>query len=1210
MIHVARAYEGNAPLDVPEGATVSVFLLGLAFLMGASTPDVPSSMAPVSSGSIPAAAIHAPDAAPLPTPQFRRYGMDDGLPSSSVSAVAQDNEGAMWFGTKGGIVRFDGVHFQVFRHIENDPNSLYNNEISSLIVDRQGNIWASGLDAGLNRYDIATGKFTHWSHDPVDPYSLISDRVWATAQTPDGAIWVGTGDGLDRMQPDGHGFEHVTNPLIGLNPGDFGMVGALYVDPQGRLWVGSDRGVFRRDADGNFVRIKPADPAQSMDAWRIDGNGNEVRIATERGLLIVGSDDVARPFGAPAIPHDTNVMTSTRDSAGHLWIGTQRGMYLQARRDGPVTEVIDQPLLYGDLPGSWVWQTLIDREGGLWVTLLDGGVGYLAPGWNSFSRFTHIPDDPNSLRDSVAKTMARGRDGRHVWVGEREGRIDRLDPVTGSVEHILSGLHGDVLGMTEDSRQRLWVAVQGALFRYDYVHDRLDQVDPQGTKLKRPLEVEFGPDGMMYARTFGQGILRVDPETLAVSDVAMDKPNEKVMLGSHMMFYKGTFWYASDGGLMRLNEAHNRFVMVPGGPTDAPIDAFDFDSSGIWLATENGLFHYHAQGQSLVQDRMVDVAHGWPSLKAVDLDVDCLGRVWIFAHDGLWRFNPAKGTFHQIGLQNGLANSEFGQGYALLPNGYLYAATFGGVAGFDPDNVDAPPVRPLLSITQITVRHKGVEQDLPLGPQPLKVGWRDGQLQIHARVFSYIDPWANQYRFRLNSFDTDWVDRDNHGEREFTGLGAGDYTLDIMARGADGGWVYLDAPLHIHVQSPPWLRWWAWLLYAVLVIALAFLFLFAWRRRLAHRHRMQLAEQRHQIAEQASAAKSQFLATLSHEIRTPMTGVIGMAELLLSTPLSEAQREYTESMQSASNVLLKLLNDALDLARIEAGKLVLESAPFDLRCLVQDVERLQKSAAQAKGLSLIVQIDADVPVSLIGDAMRIRQVLFNLVNNATKFTERGSIGIDVCWLDGYLWLDVSDTGPGISENSRVRLFRRFEQDEGPQRSIGSGLGLAICNELVSLMGGSLALESVLGKGSTFRVRLPLQISRETVHTTSERPAQWDGHTLDVLLVESDATVTNAIRGMLEHQGHRVRCATHGLNALAELAQDPCDVILLDLDLPGIDGFQVAQLIRQGEGSGEHVPIIAMTTRTRAEEVSRGHQVGIDGFLRKPLTGVQDRKSVV
>jgi CheY-like chemotaxis protein len=253
---------------------------------------------------------------------------------------------------------------------------------------------------------------------------------------------------------------------------------------------------------------------------------------------------------------------------------------------------------------------------------------------------------------------------------------------------------------------------------------------------------------------------------------------------------------------------------------------------------------------------------------------------------------------------------------------------------------------------------------------------------------------------------------------------------------------------------------------------------------------------------------------------------------------------------------------------------------------------------------LQVQVDDDVPVSLIGDALRIRQVLFNLVSNAVKFTERGHVAMHAGWHDGYLSLAISDTGPGISETSRVRLFRRFEQDEGPQRSIGSGLGLAICNELVGLMSGSLVLESVLGQGSTFRVHLPLQVAAEPTPADPEPMDRWEERALDVLLVESDPTVTHAIRGMLEHQGHRVRCATHGLNALTELAQGSCDVIVLDLDLPGIDGFQLTQLIRQSEHGGEHVPIIAISTRTRAEEVARGHQVGIDGFLRKPLTGSQ------
>lgn len=384
---------------------VSAVLLVLA--LGLATPS-----------GVPAPAATATQADPLPTPQFRRYSTSNGLPSTNVYAVVQDREGAIWFGTKGGLARFDGVGFKVFRHAENDPGSLYNNGIATLVIDRRGRLWAAGLNAGLNRYDEERGTFRHWGHDPADPASLASDRVWAVAQTADGSLWVGSAGGLDRMRPDEQGFEHVVDPQLGATPSAVGTVAALYVDGHDRMWIGSSHGVFVREADGSIRRVPSAEPQRIIDAWRIDGNGDEVRIAATDALWIVGADGVARRFGAGVIPA-TNVMSSVRDPAGRLWVGTQKGLFLQAQPGGPVTAVADQPVLYGNLPGTWVWQLMVDREGGLWAVLYDGGVAYLGPGWNRFSRFTHAPDDPSSLRDAIATTMARGKDGRHVWVGQR-----------------------------------------------------------------------------------------------------------------------------------------------------------------------------------------------------------------------------------------------------------------------------------------------------------------------------------------------------------------------------------------------------------------------------------------------------------------------------------------------------------------------------------------------------------------------------------------------------------------------------------------------------------------------------------------------------------------------------------------------------------------------------------------------------------------------
>ena len=1167
---------------------VSALLLGVGLLLGApaATADAPAS-APA--GMAPAGA--------LPTPQFRRYGSANGLPGSLVYTAVQAPDGTMWFGTKNGIARFDGVEFRVYRHVAGDPDSLYGNGISSLLVDAQGRLWAGGLDAGLNRLDAATGTFRHWGHDPADPASLVSGKVWALAQTADGSLWVGTRYGLDRMRDDG-GFEHVVNPLTGPDPADFGEVSALYVDARQRLWTGGANGVFRRDADGSWHRVLPVEPGQPMDAWHIDGDGEEVRIGTAQGLLMVGADGRAYRFARDELP-DTNVMASTRDHAGRLWIGTQRGLFLQDRPGGPVIAVMNRPVLYGNLPGTWVWQLYVDREGGLWVTLLDGGVAYLAPGWYSFSRYTHIPDDPASLRDSVATTMAHGRDRRHVWVGERNGRVDRLDPYTGAVEHVLSGLRGDVVGMTEGDGGRLWVAVQGALYR---THGATaDRVDPTGSMIRHPLEVEPGPDRRLYVRTFGEGLFRVDPDTLDVTPVPMRHADDKMLWGAQMTLNdRGTFYYASEGGLMQLDPTHTFFEPVPGGPVGVSVEAFSFSPDGLWLATPDGLEQYRYDGAGLALVRHVDMAQGWPSVGVVDMRVDARGRVWIFGSAGLWRFDPDSGRFRSFGLQDGLSNTEFSRGYALMPDGNLYAPTLGGVVAFNPDRVCEQSTVPQLALTRVRVRRHGQLADLPLGPGPVEVDWRDRELGVEARVFSYVDPHANRYRFRLDGLDSTWVDVDSRGQRDFAGLGAGDYTLRVMAVGAGSAWATLATPLRIHVEAPPWARWWAWLTYAITLVLGVWMALWIWRRRIAQRHRIALAEQQRCLAEEASAAKTQFLATLSHEIRTPMTGVLGMAELLLGTPLRPEQREYTLAMQRSGGMLLKLLNDALDLARIEAGRLALEPAPFDPRQLVADVAQLQTGHAQAKGLSLAVELADDLPAKVVGDAVRIKQVLLNLTHNALKFTEYGSVKLHAQREGGDLVFSIADTGPGIPEASRVRLFQRFEQVDGPQRRAGSGLGLAICRELVGMMGGDITLESRLAQGSTFRVRLPLPAPEgAAAPAPAHAPA---GRALRVLLVEDDAIVAAVIRGQLERQQHRVCYVANGLGALAELDHSSFDAVLLDLDLPGVDGFQVARLIRQREAPGQRVPIVAITARCGGGDELRSREAGMDAFLRKPFSG--------
>jgi signal transduction histidine kinase/ligand-binding sensor domain-containing protein/ActR/RegA family two-component response regulator len=1133
------------------------------------------------------------------TPQFRRYGVADGVPSGSIYAVAQDRRGMMWFGADGGLVRFDGVTFKVFRHASGDPLSLPNNQIYTLFVDKADRVWAGGVSAGLTVYDQDSGRFRHWVHAADDSHSLSDDEVWSIAQTPDGQIWVATQGGLDRMRRDGSGFDPLPLDAGSERATSFGPTRALLADHEGRLWIGSERGLYVRSTDGTVRRVA-VDPAFGGDigaVWRIEGDGDEIRVAVSGGLLVVGADGVARPLANRQLAN-TRILSSVRDNQGRLWLGSLDGVWLETGQ-GPLQHITGAPLLPGGLPSDRLWQIFRDREGGLWFAFDQSSIAYLPPSWNGFARFTHIPDDADSLSNTAALSVLTGSD-HELWVGGYNGWVDKLDTATGAVSHVLRGLHGNLTSMAEDARGRLWMTGPGRIYRYD--HGKLLTLGAEQTHMKRPLALVAGADGRMYGASWGEGVFAIDPDTLASTPLLPADAPDGARFFDQLRAHDGALWYASMAGLMRSEGPGQPLAFVPGVPQQE-IYSFAFDEDGFWIATETALERYRLVDGRATREDSVDISRMGLIADLRTMLVDRQGQLWLFSSPGVRRFNPLTHTFTEFGAAQGLSNAEFTNGSAVMAaDGTMLAASSGGVTAFRPAELarlERPGPLPLLSLTRVSVRRDG--KTVALSPEhPVRLGWRDRDLRVEARMSSYVDPTANRYFFHMSGFDSGWVSTGNQGQREFVGLGAGSYTLEVHGHGADGQWGKA-LPLVVTVQAPPWARWWAWLGYVLLVAAAVALALRSWRRRLAQRHLIQLAEQQRQMAEAASAAKTQFLATLSHEIRTPMTGVMGMAELLLSTPLDPLQHDYTRAMQRSGTMLLKLLNDALDLARIEAGKLELEPAPFSPRQLLEDVAQLEQGLAHARGIRFVLDVADDLPAQVVGDAVRIKQVLLNLANNALKFTERGHVTLRGERTADGLQFGVSDTGPGIPEASQARLFQRFEQADGPQRAAGSGLGLAICRELVDMMGGSIELESRVGHGSTFRVRLPLAEPAEPAPLAAPLAAGGSHH---LLLVEDDTIVAAVIRGLLEREGHHVVHVINGLAALAELAHASFDAVLLDLDLPGVDGFQIARLIRQREPDARHVPIIAVTARSGGRDEARAREAGMDGFLRKPVSGEQ------
>lgn len=1172
--------------------------------------------------------------------------IDDGLINNEVTAIHQDAYGFIWFGTRGGLNKYNGYDFNVIRSAPGSLNNLSNQSVE-VIAEYKNTLWIGNKTGGLNSYDFISDSITHYT----PPADVKIQEIKSLLVDKSGALFIGSLHGLYIFR--NQQFITIDQQLT---------VNALAQDDAGTIWVGTVTGLYKYDA-----KVQHLQPVSLGGDKKIDITSIAISNATQTIFLGTWANGLIK-YNIPAQTY-TQYLAGTSagsltmnntyrvliDRDQNLWVGTWGGGLCRFNIASSTFERVRiKPFDVYNKDYDIILSVIQDKTGLIWVGTDGGGICKLDPYRKKFQAVTNFGLDKPVLENTHITAVFEAKDGG-LWLGTKGGGLSFSRDKKSFMQQDV-GIKNLRINTFFENDPDLWVGSgDGLLIFKNYLNgpsrpaiikrSLTDSTSLSGSKVTAIVKDK---SGLIWVGTQENGLNRVlsykngvpvfkrYPEQVGVRGAMQNDRISCMLVDKSNRLWVGTY----DGLHLYDRENDNFSVIKPGNKTNKGLSnntilCLAEDSFGtIWVGTQQGLNALSFTDNGNIRIESFYQSPGFPNDYIHGILIDNGNNVWMSTNKGITKYNVQYKNFRNFDMRDGVSSNTFSENASYRkPDGEMLFGGINGLTYFYPDSIYLNHYKPPVYFTGLKVNNQSVNVGEVITRKPIlssaffltkdiKLSYRENILSISFAALDYHAPDKNQYQYRLEGFDDKWVNTGYNRVVTYTNLPSGNYTFKVRASNSDETWNDSVTELKIYIAPPPWKTWWAYLIYFLFIGGVLWLSRHMKLNRIYLQNRLQIAnlnyEKEHEIAE----IKSRFFTNISHEFRTPLTLMMGPLDDLVTDEKSDSSVKATvRTIQNQAKRLLSLINQLLDFHKAEVNTLSLNVSCQDVVALAKTIASSFEEEAARKGIRFSFHANKQA-LYLLVDREKLESIVYNLLSNAFKFTSAdGEIRVEVHYRqepEPGCEIVVADTGKGVKAEDKEKIFDRFYQvaQAEPGKYLGTGIGLAFVKDLIELHKGSIRLEDNQPRGSKFTITLP---GREVLFTGEEpsekntlRPVteneseereedenESEAADLPILLVVEDNEELNQYLCKILSKSGEVISARDGKEGLEKAFQSIPDLVVSDVMMPEMDGYTLCKTLKE-DNRTSHIPVILLTAKSDDQSHVEGIQLGADSYLGKPF----------